>query len=150
MIGDSLSSVAVIIGGILINLWKIYWIDPIITILISLYLIRETCSIIEETYNILMQGTPKNIDIKKITQTIEKMPEIKDIHHIHIWSLSDQEIHFEGHIDLQNDIKISESEQILKKIEKLLSKQFSISHVTLQMEYNFCDSKNIIEKASNH
>jgi len=145
LIGDTLSSVAVIIGGILIYFRDIYWLDPLITILISLYIIKETYSIILETYNILMQGTPRNMDILKITEAIYLLPEVKGIHHIHVWNLSDQDIHFEAHIDLNNDIKISESEYILRKIEQLLLKQFGISHVTLQMEYDFCDLKNLIE-----
>lgn len=144
LMGDTLGSVAVIVGGILIYFFKAYWIDPLITILISLYIIKETVHIVVETYNILMQGTPKNIDIKALQQSIEELPEIKGIHHIHVWNLSDQEIHFEAHVDLNNDMKTSTTEPVHQQIEKLLKQKFQINHVTLQFEYNFCDNKDII------
>lgn len=95
-----------------------------------------------------MQGTPKNLDILKISREIQTFNEIKDIHHIHVWNLSDRLIHFEAHINLVSDLKISESEKILRKIENYLLKHYSINHVTLQMEYDFCKSKNIIEKVN--
>lgn len=144
LIGDTLASVAVIIGGILIYFFEIYWIDPLVTILISLYIIKATVSILTETYNILMQGTPKDINILDIKYEIENLSEVKDIHHVHAWNLSDKEIHFEAHVDLNDDISISESEKVLRKIEKVLQNKYGIYHVTLQMEFNFCDDKNII------
>lgn len=144
LIGDTLSSVAVIFGGILIYFFEVYWIDPLITVLISLYIIKETISILLETYHILMQATPKNIDLYEVKDEMEKMIEVKGIHHIHIWNLSDEDIHFEAHVDLQDDIKVSESESILHKAEKILLDRFQINHVTLQMEYNFCDDKDFV------
>lgn len=147
LIGDTLASVAVIVGGVLIYFFKVYWIDPVITALISLYIIKETIGILLETYNILMQGTPKNIDVFAIQNELVKLNEVNGIHHVHVWNLSDKDIHFEAHVDIQNDIKISESETVLKKIEDILQNKFGISHVTLQMEYNFCDDKNIIQNS---
>ena len=148
LIGDTFSSVAVIIGGILIYYFQIQWIDPLITVLISIYIIKETISILLETYNILMQSTPKGIDILKLTQEIQLIEQVEDIHHVHIWSLSDKETHFEAHINLSNDLKISECEQLIKNIESVLHKNYQINHVTLQMEYGFCDNKTII--SNNH
>lgn len=144
LIGDTFSSVAVIIGGILIYFYQIYWVDPLITVLISLYIIKETISILLETYHILMQSTPKGIDILQISKEIQEIDKIKDIHHVHIWSLSEKETHFEAHVDLTQDLKTSECEQIIKKIEALLHHRYQINHVTLQMEFEFCDDKNII------
>lgn len=148
LIGDTFSSVAVIVGGVLIYFYEIYWIDPLITVLISLYIIKETVSIILETYHILMQSVPKGIDIPKISEEIQQMENIKDIHHVHIWSLSDKETHFEAHINLGKDLKTSECEKILREVEDLLHKNHHINHVTLQMEYEFCEDKTII--SNNH
>ena len=144
LIGDTLSSVAVIAGGLLIYFFDIYWIDPLITVIISIYIIKETISVLIETYNILMQATPKGIDLDKIRKKVEEAEEITGIHHVHAWNLSDQEIHFEAHIDLKQDLRLSESELVLRKLEKLLQKEYGINHVTLQMEYNFCHNKDMI------
>lgn len=148
LIGDTFSSVAVIIGGILIYFYEIYWVDPLITVLISLYIIKETISILLETYRILMQSAPKGTDVLKITKDIQQIEKVKDVHHVHVWSLSDKETHFEAHINLEQDLKTSECEQIIENIEHLLHENHHINHVTLQMEYEFCDDKTII--SNNH
>lgn len=148
LIGDTFSSVAVIVGGILIYFYEIYWVDPLITVLISLYIIKETLSVLIETYNILMQSAPKGIDIPKISKEIQQIEKVKDIHHVHVWSLSDKETHFEAHVSLTKDLKTSECEQLIKEIEYLLHENHHINHVTLQMEYEFCEDKTII--SNNH
>ncbi len=144
LLGDTLSSVAVIIGGILIYFFEIFWIDPLITILIGIYIIKETWSILRETIDILMQGTPHGINIKKVQDSLEALEYIENIHHLHIWSLSDQQVHFECHIDLKEDLQVSRTDHILREIERLLGERFHINHVTIQFEYNACDIKTVI------
>ena len=144
LIGDTLSSVAVIIGGIVMYFYELYWIDPLITVLISLYIIKETYSVLYETYKILMQGTPGAISIDKVVNELKMIPEIKGVHHVHIWNLTDKEIYFEGHLDLSSDMRISDSQQVLDKAQSLLKEKYEIHHVTLQLEYNRCDDKSVI------
>ena len=146
LIGDTLSSVAVIIGGILIYFYKIYWIDPLITVLISLYIIKETYVILYDTYKILMQGTPSGINLDDIVENVTELIEIKGIHHIHVWNLTDREVHFEAHIDLSDDLKVSDSQMVVDKVQEILKKKFDIDHVTLQLEYDRCDNKDLINQ----
>lgn len=146
LIGDTLSSVAVIIGGILIYFYEIYWIDPLITVLISLYIIKETYVILYDTYKILMQGTPSGINIDDIVENITELSEIKGIHHIHVWNLTDREVHFEAHVDLSNDLKVSDGQMVVDKVQEILKKKFNIDHVTLQLEYDRCDNKDLIHQ----
>jgi len=84
LIGDTLSSVAVIIGGVLIYFYEWYWIDPLITVLISLYIIKETYVVLYDTYKILMQQTPSGINVNEIVAGITEYKEIKGVHHIFI------------------------------------------------------------------
>jgi len=146
LLGDTFSSVAVIIGGALIYFFEIYWIDPMITILIGIYIIKETWSILKETVDILMQGTPGHIKVSQIQRAIEKIDPVENIHHVHVWSLSDRQVHFECHIDLKEDLNVSDTDRIKRDIEKLLHDDFDIHHVTIQFEYNACDSKKVINK----
>ena len=104
LIGDTLSSVAVIIGGVLIYLYEMYWIDPLITVLISIYIIKETYVILYDTYKILMQQTPSDIKLEDIIASVTGLKEVSRVHHIHIWNLTDREVHFEGHIDMCEDL----------------------------------------------
>ena len=144
LIGDTLTSVAVITGGILIYFLDIHWIDPIITILIGLYIIKQTWAILRQTIDILMQGSPAGMDLEMIRQDLEKIPEIANIHHVHIWNMDDQSVHFECHVDLKENSRISETESIYLNIEKLLKERHHISHLTIQFEYQRCDDKNMI------
>lgn len=145
LLGDTLSSVAVIIGGILIYFFEIFWVDPLITILIGIYIIKETWSILKETVDILMQGTPGNIKVSQIQHAIEKLDPIENIHHVHVWSLSDSQVHFECHIDLKKDLKVSKTDDIKREIEEILHDEFDIHHVTIQFEFNVCDEKKVIK-----
>ena len=144
LIGDSLSSVAVIVGGLLIYFYNLQWIDPLITVLISIYIIKETYHVLAETYSILMQASPKSVDINIIRDEIKMIAGVNDIHHVHIWSLTDQMIHFEGHIELSKDTKISETQEIYCQIKKLLEHRHGIHHITLQAEHNFCQEKHLV------
>lgn len=144
LLGDTFSSVAVIVVGIIIYFKNIVWLDPAITILISLYLLKHTYSIIKETVNILMQGTPANIDILAIKKHLESFNEIANIHHVHIWNLNDREIHFECHIETFENFKLSQLNAIRKRIEKELHDKFDIHHFTLQFEFDACKKNGLI------
>lgn len=135
LIGDSISSVVVIAGGVLIRVFKINWIDPAITVLISIYIIRSGFLILKEAVNILMQSTPEHLDLASIKKKVEKQPMVLNLHHIHAWTLTDREVHLEAHVELDSDLKLSQVKSIQQQIEKLLRKDFGIGHITLQIEY---------------
>lgn len=135
LVGDMLSSVLVVVGGLLIQFWHIYWVDPLITVLISLYIIREAYVILKESVDILMQSAPGHLDLEKIKKRVETDPEVNNMHHLHAWMLTDQEVHLEAHIELVNDLKLSQVKSISRQIETLLKHDFRIHHITLQFEY---------------
>lgn len=145
LFADTLSSIAVIAGSILIYFYKVYWLDPVLTFAIALYVIKEGYSIIKETLDILMQSTPPDIDLDKIRNSIEQLKLVKNIHHVHVWRLNDSDIHFEAHIELCEDISLKATQQIIVDINEMLEHDFGITHVTLQPEYNFCKEQKLIK-----
>ena len=126
---DTLSSVAVVIGGILIFFYKIYWIDPLLTAIIGIYVIKEGYSIIKEAYNILMQSTPASINLIDIKSNLEGIKEVSNLHHVHVWQLDEKNIFFEGHIDLVENFTIKEIEIIQKKIKDILYQKYDIKYL---------------------
>jgi len=93
-----------------------------------------------------MQMTPSDLNITEIEACLSKVQEIKAIHHIHVWNLTDKILHFECRLSLQSDVYVSETAKIAQKVEKLLHDEFDIDHVTIQFEYgtnveNNCDCK---------
>lgn len=145
LLGDTVSSIAVIAGGIAIALWNIKWIDPLLTILIGIYIIKESYTILEEAIHVLMEGAPPNISIEEIQNEVEKFNEVDNIHHIHMWMVGDNDIHLEAHINV-NDMKISESDSLRNKIEEALHHKFEIHHITLQFECNQCPDVGLLGK----
>jgi cobalt-zinc-cadmium efflux system protein len=147
LLGDTVSSVLVILSAILIYFFNLFWIDPLVTILLGIYLLKETFLILKESVDILMQATPSGLDLAQLKASLESIPAIDNIHHVHVWNLNDQDIHFECHVDLKSDVLVSETEDIQIAIRKILMNNFGIRHVTVQYEYNCCEDKNMIHTA---
>lgn len=132
---DMLSSIAVMIGGILMKYYEVWWVDSVLTLLIALYLIYVGYALFIKSLKVLMLFTPDELNIDAITKEVNKLPNIKSIHHIHIWQLNEDEVHLEAHLEFHQDVKISEFDLILEQIEALLEQQFGINHTTIQPEY---------------
>lgn len=150
LLGDSLSSLAVILGSILIFLFGIYWIDPLVTVLIGIYILKHTWGILREAVDILMQSSPRKLNLNEICDELEQIPEVSNIHHVHIWNLTDRQIHFEGHAELKGNLTVSQTGSILKKMEQVLLEKFGITHTTVQFEYNLCEDKTVIHGETNN
>ena len=144
LLGDTLSSFAVVVGGLLIYFFEIYWIDPLVTILISIYIIKETWDVFRYSADILMQATPRGVSLNDIIKELENIHEIANIHHVHLWGMSEKDLHFECHADLETDISVSKTSAIREEMEKLLMDKFGIGHLTVQFEFNVCDDKGVI------
>ena len=145
LLSDVLSSVGVVIGGVLILFFKIYWVDPLLTVLISIYILKESLGILKDAINILMQGTPENIDINKIVEDLKKIDGVEDVHHVHVWSLDEHNINFEAHVNVR-DMLVSETKKITESFEHILNEHHGINHTTLQFEYKCCGDVGVIKE----
>jgi cobalt-zinc-cadmium efflux system protein len=143
LLGDAVSSVAVIIGGICIQLFGMYWVDPLLTVLISVYILKKSIEIVKESINVLMMGAPGSVSIEDIQKELENIPGIKNIHHVHVWRLGEHDIHFEAHIDV-DDMLVSGTTSLCNIVEEKLKHNHGVTHVTLQFESGKCDSKSLV------
>lgn len=144
LLTDMLASVAVLIGGLLMKYYQIFWIDSLLTFLIALYLIYVGYDLLKTSTKMLMLFTPDHINIKRVVRVVNKLPKVKKLHHVHIWNLSDDELHLEAHLDLEENISIKEFNELLLDIERVLHDNFNINHVTIQPEYKKEDPKEVI------
>lgn len=140
LLSDTLSSISVIIGAVLIRFFGIYWIDPVITLIISIYILLEAIIVIKKAAAILIQSAP-TIDYEKMEQEIKAIEGVKDVHHVHIWQYSEKIIIFDGHIDFEDQL-LSEIEKAYPRITSLLKLKYGITHVTIQAETHVKDQKN--------
>lgn len=132
---DMISSVAVMIGGLLMKYYEIWWVDSVLTLLIAMYLIYVGYALFIKSLKVLMLFTPDELNVGAITKEVNKISKVKSIHHIHIWQLNEDEVHLEAHLEFNEDVKISEFDLILQEIEELMVHQFGINHITIQPEY---------------
>ncbi len=132
-LGDALASIGVIIGGIIILLTGWFVVDPIISVLVGLIIILAAWRIFKEGLRVLLEAMPRQIDIPKMIAALTKLPGVKGVHDIHVWSIS-PELHAMSCHVLTDDLPISEATAIRKRIEEVLGQQYDIKHPTLQME----------------
>jgi len=144
LLTDMLASVAVLIGGILMKFYQIFWVDSLLTFLIALYLIYVGYDLLKTSTKMLMLFTPDHINIKEVVRMVNQLPKVKKLHHVHIWNLSDDELHLEAHLDLEENISTRDFNELLLEIEKVLHDEFNINHVTIQPEYKKEDPKEVI------
>lgn len=144
LLTDMLASVAVLIGGLLMKYFQLFWVDSLLTFLIAVYLIWVGLALLKTSTKMIMLFTPDHINIKEVVFKVNKLSKVKKLHHVHIWNLSDEELHLEAHLDLEEDISTTQFNALLLEIEQLLHDQFNINHVTIQPEYNKEDPKEVI------
>lgn len=147
LLSDMFTSLGVFIGGIIMFYSDAaYWIDGVLTLLIAIYLIYATWSILMESIRMLMLFTPANINPTAISKRICSMEYIDNIHHAHIWQLNEENIHFEAHVNFNENLKLECVDKILNRIRKILHEEYHIDHVTLQPEFNTCHKKDLISQ----
>jgi cobalt-zinc-cadmium efflux system protein len=144
LLTDMMASVAVLVGGLLMKFYGWFWVDSIMTLLIASYLIYVSYDLIKSATKMLMLFTPDFIDIKEIVREVHKIKGVNKLHHIHVWYLNDEELHLEAHLDCSEDIKMSEFNILLEKIETVLYNEFKINHINIQPEFKKEDPKDFI------
>ncbi len=137
LLSDAVSSVAVIFGAIAIKLFGLIWIDPLLSIIIAIYVGWESWKIIQSAIDVLMLKVPAGISMEDLDPKLKEVPGVSDAHHIHLWQVDDCDVHFEAHISVEDGL-ISATAPIAGLIEQTLHKNFGINHVTLQFEAGNC------------
>ena len=138
VLGDTLSSIGVIISGIIVYLTGWAYADPIAGILIGGIIISGGVRVVKEATSIFLELVPKGFDIEDIARRIAKLPEVMGIHDVHIWSLTHKRVSFSAHIWV-HDQKLSELEPLRKKIEDMLQ-NLEIRYILLQFECAECEN----------
>ncbi len=134
MLGDTISSVGVITGGIIIFYTKWFIVDAIVSILIGAIILFWVFKLLVSSINILLESTPKHIKIEDVINAIKNIaPEIKDVHDLHIWEITSNMYSMTAHVVIK-DMQISRGSELLAKITDMLDKNFNINHATIQFE----------------
>ncbi|MBU0732316.1 cation diffusion facilitator family transporter [Patescibacteria group bacterium] len=137
VLSDALTSLGVIIAAIIILATGWMYIDPIISIVIALFVVRGAVKLIMDSTQILTESTPKDVDLEKVREKINEHKMVRCVHDLHVWTITSGKYAMAGHVQI-NDCKISESDKIYEELRKMLEKEFDIQHPTIQFEYKKC------------
>jgi len=137
MLGDTLSTAAVIAGGAAILFTGSPWVDPALSLGIAAMILWSSIAIVRETLNILLEGTPRGLSLNEIRTRLESIEGVEEIHDLHVWSLGSQTHALASHVTIA-DIPPSESARILDEINSVLLRSFHIHHTTIQFEHVEC------------
>ncbi len=135
LLEDVLGWVAVLIASIVMQFWDVPILDPILSLLIAVFILFNVFKNIKETLRIILQGTPRETSLDSIREKLKMLPEIDEIHDCHVWSLDGEYNLCSVHISLKdNFLTLSDTTSVKKKVRKLLYDEFDLQHITLELE----------------
>lgn len=130
-LADAFGSIGVIISGLCIMWFDLYRVDGIVALFIAFYMIFQSVVSFPQIVNILMNAVPDNIDIEQVKNSLLAIKNIKNVHHLHLWCISEHNVAIECHIESDNNDIIVEATQLLKD-------KFGITHCNFQVENKSC------------
>ncbi len=140
MLGDTVSTAAVIVGGLLIAVTHQQWIDPLLSIIIAGMILWSSYGIVRETLHILLEGTPRSVDLAELRSAMRRTDGVIDVHDLHIWSLTAQSHALASHVQVV-EMPLAECEALLERLNHQLRDHFGITHTTIQFEVTGCTTK---------
>ena len=149
VLGDTVASVGVIIGGVVMHYTGWYVVDAVLGALIAVLLIWGARTILADSVHILLEGVPKGISLTEVEKELTAIPAIREIHELHIWCICSNIYALSMHA-LVNDQKVNQAESILSEIQERLRNKFNITHSTVQFESNPCQEPGEILCGINH
>jgi cobalt-zinc-cadmium efflux system protein len=139
MAGDALSSLGVVLAGVAVKYTGWTLADPLVSVLIAAFILYSSWGIISDATNVLLEGTPKDLDVDALVAAMRDVPPVQDVHDLHIWTVGDG-IHFlSSHVVLPDTCSLAQSAAVVATINTRLHDQFGIGHATIQTELADCD-----------
>ena len=133
-LADALGSIGVILAGVLIIMYQLYWVDTLIAFVISGFVFWQAIKLLPKTIHILMEGTPEDLSSVDIKLAMEKIDLVEDVHHIHVWNIDEHRVALEAHVVVSAS-ELRDVEFIKASLKEMLSLNFNINHSTLEFEH---------------
>lgn len=133
LLSDAIVSAALVIGGIVIFFTHLYWIDAVLSLLVAIVILFSTWQLLRDSLRLSLDGVPLGIEIKKIRETIARIPGVKDFHHIHVWAISTTENALTAHLCVDPEAGMDSIEKLKHTVKHELL-HLNIQHATLEIE----------------
>jgi cobalt-zinc-cadmium efflux system protein len=142
LMGDVISTIGAVIAGVIIYFTNANWLDPLVSVLIGFLILYNAWGILRETVDILLESTPRDLDVKKMVNDITQLDGVLGVHDLHVWSLTQNLRTMSAHI-LTEDVSVSAGAEIQNRINELVYHRYNIAHATLQLECVDCDPNSL-------
>ncbi len=137
LLADTFSSIGVVIGTVLIIYTGNHLIDPVISIIIAVFVVSSALGLLKESISIIMQWTPEGLSVKDIADRLEDVEGVSEVHDVHIWTLCSSLRSFSAHIVVEDQM-LSKGRVIKDEVRQILHHEFNIQHTTLEIECESC------------
>jgi cobalt-zinc-cadmium efflux system protein len=134
LLEDVLGWVAVLLGAIVMYFFEVPWIDPLLSILIMVFILRGVLKNLWKASQIILQASPADLDVQKVKEVLEKIKGVDNAHHLHLWTLDGETNLLSAHIETDGNQKVVDLKSIKKAIYETLEDHFHIDHITLEFE----------------
>lgn len=142
MAGDALSAVGVVVAGIVVHFTGWAYADPLVSVLIGLFIVYSSWGIVRETINILLEGTPNGLDVNTMAAEMQAVPGVQGIHDLHVWAIADGMNALSCHVDVR-EADTSDAARVVRALKMLLAERYQVHHSTIETECSDCPSQNL-------
>ena len=138
LLTDAAASLAVLVAGGVIVIGGPQSIDPLMSLVISVLVLLASLRLIATSTRILLNATPTGLDVGAVRRAVIAMDEVDDLHHLHIWNVSEREVAASAHVVVEGDRSVHDAQATIDDVAELMAEDFGIGHVTIQLECHEC------------
>ena len=137
VLGDAVGALAVIVGGVAIDLTHRAWIDPALSLFVAAIIVVGVIRLMRDATDVLLESVPSDVDAERLTDHLAKIGGVTGVHDLHVWSIGSGSYALSAHV-LLDDRRLSEATEVLREIDACAQEHFGITHVTIQFECESC------------
>ena len=134
ILGDTISSAGVVVGGLVMWGTGFFWIDPILTFVIGIVIIVSATSLVREAVDVLLEAVPCHVDLEDVVGLLADTDGVEDVHDVHVWTITSGMVALSGHLVVAPETAAADTDRILTAVKEALLERWGIAHTTLQVE----------------
>jgi len=139
MAGDALSSLGVVVAGVVIHFTHWVYADPVVSVLIGLFILYSSWGIVQETIHILLEGAPRDLNMQALATAIRDIPGVTNVHDLHVWTIGDGMNALSCHLTIQKTDS-HQSGSVVRNVKQLLMLDYNVTHSTIETECEGCEN----------
>jgi cobalt-zinc-cadmium efflux system protein len=137
---DAAGSVAAMVAALGVLVWRANWLDPVVSLLVVGLVVWSVWKLLTETVHVLLEGTPRDIDLEEVERALQGDNFVEGVHHLHVWSLASEVPALSAHVVLSSDFTLHDAQVQSDRLRRSLSERFGINHATLELECHSCEA----------